>query len=73
MIEHREPGGGMNKPRELITGEAAKELGVCNERVRQMHRDGLLPARLAAGRFLMFAAEDVEALRKQRERDRRRP
>jgi len=57
----------------LTSGDAAKLLGVCHERVEQFHRHGQLRAvgRMPRG-WVLFALEDVERLRAEREQRRTR-
>jgi len=42
-------------------------LGLSTERVRQLERDGRLPAERTAGGVRIFREEDVERLRRERE------
>lgn len=54
----------------LGTTDVALRLGCSTERVRQLEREGKLPAEKTAGGYRVFKAEDVEALRIRRELDR---
>ncbi len=56
----------------LTTGDVGRLLGVCPERVKQFHRYGRLRAvgRTPRG-WVLFALEDVERLRAEREGGRR--
>lgn len=51
----------------LTTGDTAKTLGVSDERVRQLEREGKLTATRTAGGFRLFDSKQVERLRIQRE------
>lgn len=57
----------------LTAGDAAGRLGVCSGRVHQFFRHGQLPAvgRTPRG-WVLFALEDVERLRAEREQRRKR-
>jgi hypothetical protein len=54
----------------LTTSDAARRLGVCPERVRQLERAGILRALRTLRGVRIFSGRDVEALRRQRERGR---
>lgn len=54
----------------LGTTDVALRLGCSTERVRQLEREGKLPALKTAGGYRIFRAEDVEAFRIQREQKR---
>jgi DNA-binding transcriptional MerR regulator len=66
-MERREGGCAMEGQTEILTGEAARRLKVSPERVRQLERAGVLPARKTVGGFRIYRAADVEALRRRRE------
>jgi excisionase family DNA binding protein len=50
----------------LSAADAARLLGVVPATVRQMERDGRLPAQRTAGGMRLFRREDVERLRDAR-------
>jgi excisionase family DNA binding protein len=50
----------------LTTGDAAKELNVSAERVRQLEREGVLRAVKTKSGMRIFSASEVEALRQAR-------
>lgn len=50
------------RPREYTARAAASRLGVRTPRLRELHRQGKLPARFVRGRFL-YSADEVDALR----------
>jgi hypothetical protein len=56
----------------LLTGDAARRLGVSPERVRQLERAGVLVATKTVSGFRIYSAADVEKLRLQRAEARRR-
>jgi excisionase family DNA binding protein len=52
----------------LSPADAARLLGVVPATVRQMERDGRLPAQRTAGGMRLFRREDVERLAQERAR-----
>jgi DNA-binding transcriptional MerR regulator len=57
----------------LTTGDAAKELNVSAERVRQLEREGVQRAVKTKSGMRIFSASEVEALRQARVEASRRP
>lgn len=54
----------------LTTGGTAKRLGLSADRVRQLERDGKLPARKTQSGQRLFNASDVDRFARRRETDR---
>lgn len=50
----------------MTTMEAGRELGVGSERIRQLAKDGRLPALLVQGGIRLFKRADVERLKRER-------
>lgn len=56
----------------LTTGSVAKVLDVSSERVRQLHRAGVLRAIRTSSGIRLFSASEVEEFRRRRENQRTR-
>lgn len=56
----------------LMTGDVARELEIGPDRVRQLERCGILPARRTEAGIRLFERADVEEFRRRREKQRAR-